>query len=76
MDIPVGLLSFLALAGCVLAVIRRLIEQGEVKGVPIDLSPIAMRIGFIVLVLLIGHQLLLLGQKIRAIRPFPTFGQE
>ncbi len=71
-----ALLSFLALAGCVLALIRRLIEQGEIKGVPIDLSPIAMRVGFIILVLLIGHKLLLLGQKIQAIRPLTTFSQE
>ena len=63
-----ALLSFLALAGCILAVIRRLIEQGEIKGIPIDVSPIAMRVGFIVLVLLIGHQLLLLGQKIQVIK--------
>lgn len=63
-----ALLSFLALAGCVLTVIRRLIEQGEIKGVPIDLSPIAMRVGFIIFILLIGHQLLLLGQKIRIIK--------
>lgn len=71
-----ALLSFLALVGCILALIRRLIEQGEIRGIPIDLSPIVMRVGFIVLVLLIGHQLLLLGQKIQAIRPFTTLSQE
>ena len=71
-----ALFAFLALAGCVLALIRRLIEQGELRGVPIDLSPIAMRVGFIVLVLIIGHKLLLLGQKIQAIRPLTTFSQD
>lgn len=71
-----ALLSFLALAGCVLALIRRLIEQGEIRGVQIDLSPVAMRVGFIVFILIMGHQLLLLGQKIQAIRPLTTFSQE
>lgn len=71
-----AVLSFLALAGCVLALIQRLVEQGEIKGVPIDLSPIAMRVGFIVLALLIGHRLLLLGLKIQAIRTFPDLSQE
>lgn len=72
----VALLSFLALVSCILIVVRRLIEQGEIKGVPIDLSPIAIRCAFIIFVLLIGHQLLLLGQKIRAIRPLPGLSQE
>lgn len=71
-----ALLAFLALAGCVLVLIWRLIEQGEIRGAPIDLSPIAMRVGFIVFVLIMGHQLLLLGQKIHAIRPLATINQE
>ncbi|MBX2877675.1 MAG: hypothetical protein KTR30_36485 [Saprospiraceae bacterium] len=63
-----ALLSFLALAGGLLLVIQRLAESGELRGIHIALSPIAIRIGFIVFVLIVGQQLFLLGQKIQAIR--------